>query len=176
MTFRDAARISLIVFLFITVQQTLVLDIRLGGIHPDIMVLLPMAAGLVAGPGRGANMGFGAGLVADLFLPTPFGLSALVGCLIGFGVGWATTALDRTSWWLPTAAAVAASVVFEVGYAVLGSVLGEPQFTHVNLTRVVVVVTVVNTVLAVPAARLVGWALPEVSTEGMTTTPTLSVR
>ena len=33
-------------------------------------------------------MGFGAGLVADLFLPTPFGLSALVGSLVGFAVAW----------------------------------------------------------------------------------------
>jgi rod shape-determining protein MreD len=178
MTVRDGARVVLVVFLFITVQQTLMLDIRIGGVHPDIMVLLPMAAGLVGGPGRGATMGFGAGLVADLFLPTPFGLSALVGCLVGFGVGLATVALDRSSWWLPTVAAILSSVVYEIGFAVLGSVLGEPQLVHVDLTRIVVLVAVVNALLAVPAARLVGWALPAVSTEGMptSTSGTLGLR
>ena len=107
MTARDAARVVLVVLLFVTVQETLMLDLRVGGVHPDIMVLLPIVAGIAGGPARGATMGFGAGLVADLFLPTPFGLSALVGSLVGFGVGVATLALDRSALWLPPVAALA---------------------------------------------------------------------
>jgi rod shape-determining protein MreD len=164
-----AARVSLVVFGFVCVQQTLMLDLRIGGVHPDIMILLPVSAGIVGGPGRGATMGFWSGLVADLFLPTPFGLSALVGCMVGFAVGMATVALDRSSWWLPLVSGALASIVFVLLYAVLGSILGEPQVLHVDLTRIVVVVSVVNAVLAVPATRLVGWALPEVSTEGIPT-------
>ena len=160
MTGRDAAQVILVVLLFLTVQQTLMLDIRIGGVHPDIMVLLPIVAGIVGGPCRGAIMGFGAGLVADLFLPTPFGLSALVGCLVGFGVGVATLALDRAAWWLPPLAALGASAAYEVVYAAVGSVLGQPQMLHVDLVGIVVVVSVVNAVLAVPALRLVAWALP----------------
>ena len=147
----DAARVTLVVLLFVIVQQTLMLDLRIGGVHPDIMVLLPIVAGIVGGPSRGATMGFGAGLVADLFLPTPFGLSALVGCLIGFAVGVATLALDRTALWLPPVAALGASALYEVIYAVLGSVLGQPQMLHVDLVRIVVVVSVTNAVLAMPA-------------------------
>ncbi len=169
MTASDAARVSLVVFLFVTVQQTLMVEIRVGGAHPDIIWLLPMAAGLVGGPARGATMGFGSGLVADLFLPTPFGLSALVGCLVGFGVGLATVALDRSSWWLPTVSSVVASVASVVLYGLLGYLLGQPQMLHVDLTRIVVVVTAMNVLLAVPATRLVAWALPSASTEGMPT-------
>lgn len=177
MNARDAAKVTLVVFLFLTVQQTLMLDLRIGGVHPDIMLLLPVAAGIVGGPGRGASMGFGAGLAADLFLPTPFGLSALVGTLIGFAVGLATVALDRSSWWLPVVSAVLASAVSVVLYALLGSILGEPQMLHVDLTRIVVLVAGVNALLAVPAVRLVGWALPAASTEGMpTSTSTLGLR
>ena len=40
-----------------------------------------------AGPARGATMGFGAGLVADLFLPTPSGCRRWSGACVGFGVG-----------------------------------------------------------------------------------------
>ena len=170
MNARDAAKVTLVVFLFITVQQTLMLEVRIGGVHPDIMILLPVAAGIVGGPGRGASMGFGSGLVADLFLPTPFGLSALV------AVGLATVALDRSSWWLPVVSAIFSSAVYVLVYALLGSILGEPQMLHVDLTRIVVLVAAVNAVLAVPAVRLVGWALPEASTEGMpTSTSTLGV-
>lgn len=169
MTVREATRVTLVVALFVIVQQTVMLDLRLGTVHPDIMVLLPIVAGLVGGPGTGASMGFGAGLAADLFLPTPFGLSALVGCLLGFTIGVTTLALDRTAGWLPPVVAFGGSALYEVVYAVLGSVLGQPQMIHVDLTRVVLVVAVVNAVLALPAVRLVGWALPAASTEGVPT-------
>jgi len=169
MTPRDAAKVVLVVFGFLAVQETLMLDIRIGGIHPDIMVLLPMAAGLVGGPGRGATMGFGAGLVADCLLPTPFGLSAFIGTMIGYGVGLATVAVDRSSWWLPTAGALVSSVLYEVLYPLFGSILGQPQMLHVSVARVALLVAVCNALLAVPAVRLVAWALPKVSTEGMPT-------
>jgi rod shape-determining protein MreD len=169
MTASDVVRICALVFLFLTVQLTLMLDLRVGGIHPDIMVVLPVVAGIVGGPGRGASVGFGTGLVADLFLPTPFGLSALVGCLIGFGVGVATLALDRSALWLPPLAAFGASALYEVMYAVLGSVLGQPQMLHVDVFRIVVVVSVVNAIVAIPALRLMTWALPKASTEGVPT-------
>ena len=131
------------------------------------MVLLPIAAGVIGGASRGATMGFWSGLVSDLFVPTPFGLSALVGCLVGFAVGQATTALDRSAAWLLVVSAVAGSAVYEVTYALLGSVLGQPQMIHVDLAGIVLVVSLTNALLAVPAVRMVGWALPAVSAEGM---------
>ena len=164
------------VAVFVTVQQTLMLDVRIDGIHPDVMVVLPIAAGIVGGPGRGASVGFGTGLVADLLLSAPFGLSALVGCLVGFGVGLSTVALDRSAWWLPPVAAFGASALYEVVYAALGSVLGQPQMLHVNVVGIVLLVSVVNALVAVPAVRMVGWALPEASTEGMPTSMTGSLR
>jgi rod shape-determining protein MreD len=169
LTARDAARVVLVVLLFVIVQNTLMLDLRIGGVHPDIMVLLPIVAGIAGGPARGATMGFGAGLVSDLFLPTPFGLSALVGSVIGFGVGAMTLSVDRSAFWLAPVLAAGASAVYEALYAVLGSILGQPQMLHVDLLRIIVVVSVVNTLLAVPALRLVTWALPSVSIEGVPT-------
>ena len=129
----EVGRLSLVVLLFVVVQETVMLDIRIGGVHPDIMVLLPIVAGLIGGPSRGATIGFGTGLVSDLFLPTPFGLSALVGCLVGFGTGLATQALDRTAGWLAPVAALGGSALYEVTYGALGSVLGQPQMLHVAL-------------------------------------------
>lgn len=169
MTRGELARISLVIFLFVVVQETVMLDLRIGGVHPDIMVLLPIVAGIIGGPSRGAGIGFSTGLVSDLFLPTPFGLSALVGCLIGFGVGLATIALDRTAWWLAPLAALGGSALYEVTYGALGSVLGQPQMLHVALARIVVVVSVTNAVLAIPAMRLVKWGMAGASTEGMPT-------
>jgi rod shape-determining protein MreD len=169
MTVRDAARLTLVVFGFVVVQETLMLDLRIGGVHPDVMVLLPIVAGIIGGPSRGATIGFGTGLVSDLFLPTPFGLSALVGCLVGFAVGMATVALDRTAWWLAPLAALGGSALYEITYGALGSVLGQPQMLHVALARIVVVVSVTNAILALPAMRLMSWGMARASTEGMPT-------
>ncbi len=69
MTPRHAFRVVVTVFCAVTLQGTVLLDVRIGGVHPDVMVLLPVAAGLAGGPAQGATVGFWTGLVADLFLP-----------------------------------------------------------------------------------------------------------
>ena len=47
------------------------------GAHGDLLLLVPIAAGLTVGPERGAIAGFVAGLAVDLLVTTPFGLTAL---------------------------------------------------------------------------------------------------
>ena len=77
----------LVIFVVLMVQQTVMVALRIGGAHPDLLWLLPITAALLDGPETGAIVGFWAGLAFDLVLPTPFGLSALVGCLLGLRRG-----------------------------------------------------------------------------------------
>ncbi|MGH9017480.1 MAG: hypothetical protein ACRDY1_07005, partial [Acidimicrobiales bacterium] len=76
MTRADTARTTIVLFVVLVVQVTLLDGVRVDGAHPEAMLLLPVAAGYVSGPERGAGLGFVAGLLADLFLPTTFGLTA----------------------------------------------------------------------------------------------------
>ena len=146
----------------LVVQHTLLDSVRVDGAHPDVMLLLPVAAGYAAGPDRGAVFGFITGLVADLFLPTPFGLSALVGCLLGFGTGLATRGLVRSSWWLPPVVAAAATAAGMGAYAILGAVLGDPAMLRTYLVaRPRGRDALGGRVLAVPVLRFVAWAVPE---------------
>jgi rod shape-determining protein MreD len=156
---RALGRSLCVVAFTLLVQTTVVLEIRLGGASPNIMFLLPIAAGVVAGPVEGASVGFVAGFAADLLTPTPLGLSALVGTLVGFGVGAISGSLVREVRGLPTVVALGASAVAVMLYAVLGAVLGESQFLHVNVAVVVAVVAVANALLAGPAVRVMRWAL-----------------
>jgi rod shape-determining protein MreD len=160
LTSADVARATIVIAVVLVVQQTLVDSVRVGGAHPDLMLLLPIAAGYAVGPDRGAVFGFFAGLVADLFLPTPFGLSALVGCLLGYGTGLATRGLVRSSWWLPSVAAAAATAGGLVAYAILGAVLGDPAMLKTYLAPALVVETPTAALLAVPVLRFVAWAVP----------------
>lgn len=167
MTVRDLLRVLALSAVALVVQFTLALDITVGGAHPDLMLLLPVAAGVVGGPVDGAVTGFVAGFAADLLLPTPFGLSALVGCLVGFAVGYAAGSATRAEWWLTSLAALAASAAGVMLYAVLGAVLGQGQFFKVDLLAVVAVVAVANAVLAVPAVALFSWVLQESTADGV---------
>lgn len=166
MTLRVVIRLLVLTALVLLVQWTIGLDIRIAGAHPDFLVLLPIAAGMAAGPSEAAIVGFVAGMAADLLVPTPFGLSALVWCLVGFGVGAVTGSLTRQVWWLRPGVALAASAVSVMLYAVLGAVLGQSQFLHLDLLAVVLMVSVPNALLAAPATALVRRALAEAETRG----------
>lgn len=159
MTLRVVLRTLFVVAITLLVQSTLVLEVRIGDISPDVMYLLPIAAGLVGGPVEGAAVGFIGGLAADLLLPTPFGLTALVGTLVGFGVGAATGGVARHVRGLPALVALVSSVVAVMLYAVLGALIGQNQFLHVDLPVIAAVVAIGNVVLAGPAVWVLRWAL-----------------
>jgi rod shape-determining protein MreD len=109
------------------------------------------------GPERGAIVGFASGLAFDLVLSTPFGLSALVYTIVGYGVGAATGGVVRTSRWLPSAIAAAGSAAGMLLYAVIGAVVGEATFDGPPLTAIVVYVAAINAVLAPLAIRALAW-------------------
>lgn len=166
MTTADFARSTIVVFIVLAIQETLLDSVRVAGAHPDLMLLLPVCAGYVGGPERGAWFGFASGLVADLFLPTTFGLSALVGCLLGYAVGLVTVGLVRSSWWLPPVVAAGATAAGMVVYAILGALLGEPQQLTTYLAPAVAVAVPSAAVLAIPLLRFVSWGVPHPSSTG----------
>jgi len=139
-------------------QTTVLARMRLFGVMPDFMLLVAVAGGITAGPTRGAALGFASGMLIDLFLPTPLGLSALVFTLVGHWVGVANTGVLRSAWYIPVLTAGAASVAGVVLYAVAGSVLGE-RMINGHLATIALVVGLSNAVLAPVAVKFVDWAL-----------------
>ncbi|MGH9028577.1 MAG: rod shape-determining protein MreD [Acidimicrobiales bacterium] len=160
MTRAYVARSTIVVFVMLTLQLTLLDSVRVSGAHPDMMLLVPVSAGLVGGPELGAAFGFATGLVVDLFLPTTFGLSALVGCLLGYAVGMTTSGVARSSWWLAPIVAAAATAAGMVGYAILGALLGQPQQLTIYLVPALSVATPAAAILAIPVLRFVAWGVP----------------
>ncbi len=128
------------------------------GARPDVMILLAVVAGFVAGPDRGAVVGFVAGLSIDQLLTTPMGLSALVYALVGYAVGSVSASLVRSAWWITPAVAFAGTAVGVFAYAVVGEVLGQATLQGPALTAIVVLASTVNAALAPLAARALRWA------------------
>ena len=158
-------RVPLAVVVALVMQLTVLAQVRPQGVRPDALLLLAVCGGIVAGAERGALLGFGAGLLNDLFLETPFGLSALVFCLVAFAVGSFQTGVLRSAWWIPALTSTVASGAGVVLYAVLGAVVGQAHMVEPRLAVITALVAVMNGVLSILAVRMVGWAFAGLPSE-----------
>jgi rod shape-determining protein MreD len=153
------AKVPLVLLLFLIVELTVLDRLRVFGAGPDIMLLLAVVAGIVGGPRVGALFGFAAGIILDLFLETPMGLSALVFCLVGYAVGSIQGGVLRAAWWIPVVTTLVASVAGVLSYALVATVVGQPHLVTTHLLVVAAVVGIFNALVAPFALRLVRWSI-----------------
>jgi rod shape-determining protein MreD len=152
-----ATRVSFVLVIVLTLQVAVAPDLAILGVQADLPLLVAVAAGLAAGPDRGAAVAFASGIGYDLLLQTPFGLSALTYSLVAYVVGSLQDSVLRAAWWIPVAIATAGSVAGVILYVVLGTVVGV-EFLGVSVPKVALLVGLLNAVLAAPTIRAVRWA------------------
>ena len=152
---------TFVIAVVLVIQHTLLDSVRVGGAHPDLMLLLPVAAGYAAGPDRGAVFGFIAGLRGGPVPPHPLRPVRPGGMPLGLRHRHGDPGLVRSSWWLPPVVAAAATAAGMGAYAILGAVLGDPGMLKTYLVPALVVGAPSAALLAVPVLRFVAWAVPE---------------
>lgn len=157
-------RMALVVLGALLLQSTLLDGVQLRGVGPDLMLLVPVAFGIAAGSERAAVIGFAAGLVADLFLQTPFGLSALTYSLVGYGVGSLQGNVIRATWWIAPLTATVGSAAGVLAFATLGVMVGQDHLVSSELPLVAVLVAFLNAPLSIPAVRAAVWAVAPADT------------
>jgi rod shape-determining protein MreD len=157
-----AVRTSFVLITLLTVQLGVLDGVALFGVQADLMLLAAIAAGIAAGPDRGAAIGFAAGILYDLMLQTPFGLSALTYALMAYLVGSLQDSVLRAAWWIPVATAAAASVVGVILYGVLGTVLGD-ELVGWDLIKTALIVGLLNMLFAPVVVRAMRWATGSVN-------------
>jgi rod shape-determining protein MreD len=162
-----AARVSLVLVVAVMAHTAVAPHLRVGGVAADVLLVVTIAAGIVGGAERGALVGFLAGLLADCFLQTPFGLSALTGTLVGHVVGALSARTGSRGPWLPVLTAAAAGAAGVMLFAVLGAVLGEAQLLGGRLVAVALGVAATSAVLLPLALRPLRWALDPDSPTGV---------
>ena len=154
-------KVPFLLLVMFVVNGSLLGSIHIDQVRPDAMLLLTVVSALVAGPERGAVLGFAAGVLVDLTLQTPFGLSALVLCLVGFAVGQLQAAILRTSWWIPPVTAALGSALGVGLFIVIGALVGENHLLRPGPARLAIVAGLVagmNCVLAPAVSSLARWA------------------
>lgn len=122
---RQRVGLGTLMLLALLTQTSLLPHLRIGGVIPDVMVVVTVAVAVRRGPEYGAMFGFVAGLLIDLFLQVPAGLSALAYSIVGYAVGAAQTSLLRERWWLAPLLAAIGSLGAGLVFVLAGLVLGQ---------------------------------------------------
>ena len=120
-------RLGGVFLLALVVQLTVFVDVRFFGVAPELLSLVAIIGGFFIGPERGPMVAFGAGLLWDVYLPTPLGITAITFALVAYAVATLNEGLfhDTRSQLLLMVGLASASTV--VGYALLGGIMATPN-------------------------------------------------
>ena len=155
----SALRLGVLILLALVVQVTVFADVRISGVAPELLVLLAVMLGYWAGPQRGPTAAFVIGLLWDVYLPTPLGLSAIVFAMVAFAIGTGGAELFRDSKLQLAAIAGIGTFGAVAGYALLGEVMGQRGLVDMEMLRVAMIAGLINSLLAPLTKPLVTWAL-----------------
>ncbi|MEA2510288.1 MAG: hypothetical protein QOG21_2370 [Actinomycetota bacterium] len=142
------AAIAAILVGALALQSTVVAQVTLLGVIPQLVLIVVVSLAFTDGPRVGVVTGFAGGLLQDLLLPQAIvGLTALVYVLIAFAVGSFREYSTTESVWAPVIAVALSSFVAEASYALLAVILGQPWVSFVFTTKVIGLVVLYNTLL-----------------------------
>lgn len=150
---------ALVIAVVLVVHQALLGGLRIDGVRPDLLLGAGVVVAVIGGPEVGAVVAFAAALAGDLFVDTPFGLSALVACAVAFAAGSIQRSLRANPRWAVPVITAGASAAGVALWAALGTVLGLPGLLHPRLVVVAAVVATVNAVVSVPLTPVARWVV-----------------
>src|SRR5256885_2521658 len=149
---------SLLILTALLLQTTLLPHLALFRVVPDLMLVGVICIGLVRGPSSGATAGFASGMLRDLLLDAPTGLSALPYVTVGYLVGAIRPYVQSSSVAVPLIGVFTGSVVGTAFYTMLALLLGVPAQPVDRVVQVIVLTGLYNTLLvpfAYPVVRRV---------------------
>ena len=152
-------RLGLVMLAALLVQLTVFVDVRFFGVAPELLSLVAVVGAFLIGSERGPVLAFIAGLIWDVYLPTPLGVTAITLALVAYAVATLNEGLFQDSRSQLTMVVFLASGGAVLGYALLGGIMGSPELLRVDMFRIAVIVGVVNAVLTPLAAPVMAWAL-----------------
>jgi len=152
-------KVGAVFLVSIVLQLTVFVDVRVADVAPELLALVAVLAGFLAGPERGSTIAFGAGLLWDVWLPTPLGLAAMAFATVAFAIGSIEAGLFTDSRLQVSALAFLGTFAAVISYALLGEVVGQRGLVDVELLRVALIAGVLNSLLAPLMMRPMTWAL-----------------
>lgn len=132
----------------VLVQNAFFSELHLVEGHVDILPLVALAAGFLTGPTGGAATGFGMGLLADLLLGTPLGLTSLLLLCIGEIGGRVGNARDPEGLFVPMMTGAVVTFLSLLAMGALQVLLGAPSAASWELLQAIVTTSLLNGLIA----------------------------
>jgi cell shape-determining protein MreD len=149
-------RLIPVALVVLAIQRTVCATYRPAGVAVQVVLALAAGAGAGAGSERGAFAGFALGMMYDLGVGTPLGLTALAYGLAGLASGYVMSITPDPQWWLAAIFVAIGSAVGEGAIPVVKFLTGQEGWLTDRLFVVLPVVTVAATLLSplmVPLGR-----------------------
>ncbi len=138
------------------IQRTVCATYRVDGVATQVVLALAAGAGAGAGSERGAFAGFALGMMYDLGVGTPLGLTALAYGLAGLTSGYVLSITPDPQWWLAAIFVAIGSAVGEGAIPVVKFLTGQEGWLTNRLILVIPIVAGAATLLSplfVPLGR-----------------------
>ncbi|MFT4034830.1 MAG: hypothetical protein QM679_04545 [Patulibacter sp.] len=145
---RLASRLLLVGTLATLLQVGFFSQLRLFGGQIDILPLVALATGFLTGPTGGAATGFGMGLLCDLIVGMPLGLSSLLLLIIGEIGGRVGNARDPEGLFVPMLTGAVVTFGALVASGVVQVLLGAPSAASIHLVRGIVTTSLLGGLIA----------------------------
>jgi rod shape-determining protein MreD len=154
---RRSVGTSLVILTALILQTTVLPHVALFRVAPDLLLVVVISVALARGPSAGAVAGFAGGVLRDLLLDAPTGLSALAYLSVGYVVGAILPYVQSSSVTVPLLGVFAGSLAGTAFYDVLALLLGVRAQPLNRMAQVVVLTAIYNTLLVPFAYPVVRW-------------------
>lgn len=140
----------------VSLQSTVIPALSIGGVRPDLVLVVVVSAALSSGKETGVVCGVFGGLLQDLLSVGPFGYNTLTKMLLGLLIGLYERKINQGSLLLPLLAVAASTVGAAIIAAVFLIAYGqERQITALFMQ--LLPATAYHILLAVPVHFLIMW-------------------
>ena len=139
------------------IQSTLIPHLSLGGIKPDIVLLVVISWSLLRGAEEGVVWGLIGGILLDLLSGAPFGVFTIAMAAVSFLTGMGEMNVFRTNIALPLATIFFATIAYNLIFLILLQAMGWPIAWIDGFIRVILPTTLLNTLLMPIVYKLMHW-------------------
>jgi rod shape-determining protein MreD len=157
--FGPIVRLVPVGLVFLSIQTRVCAPYRPFDVVVQVVLALVVGAGAGGGPERGALAGFVLGMMYDLAVGSPLGLTALAYGLAGLVAGYVITITPDPQWWLAMMFASAGAVVGEASVPVIKLLTGQDGWLTSHLVTVLPVQAVSAAALSPLLIPLGRWCM-----------------
>jgi len=152
----------LFMFISFLLQSTLLSQFTIGGITPNLILIVTASVGLLLGRRYGMISGFVVGLVVDIFFGRILGIYALLYMLIGYLNGFFRKILFPGDFKLPLVLIVGSDIAFAHGcYIILFLFRGDFDYLF-YLTGIILPEVIYTTIIAIFYFPFIKWVFDKI--------------